>query len=134
MLSVVSNFERIGDLAENIAEYERDLTHYKVHMSDRGTADLKGLAEKVMEMVEMTMGAYANADRSRFAEIEAIEEQIDELQSSLVERHIERLQEGVCEPRGGIIYTDMVSDLERIGDHAMNIAEAIPGAEEPVLA
>jgi phosphate:Na+ symporter len=55
------------------------------------------------------------------------EEQIDQMERKLRKQHIQRLNEGVCTGQSGIVYVDIVSNLERIGDHAVNIAEAVLG-------
>lgn len=132
LYNVVADFERIGDHAENIAEYERDIRDLGVHISDRGMADLRRISDKVIEMLEVTVQAFVNEDKALYEKAQALEDQIDDLQDELIENHIERMKQGICEPRGGIIYTDIVSDLERCGDHAMNIAEYILGSDAPI--
>ncbi|MBQ2147055.1 MAG: PhoU domain-containing protein, partial [Firmicutes bacterium] len=84
-------------------------------------------AEKVEYMVDLSMKCYDKEDRELLAEARAVEEQVDAMQEEKTENHIERLKAEICDPRGGVVYTDMVSDLERISDHATNIAEGILG-------
>ncbi|MBR5642323.1 MAG: Na/Pi cotransporter family protein [Firmicutes bacterium] len=127
MLSVASDLERIGDLAENIAEYAQTAAANRAKFSDGGLQDLGEMAERVEYMVDLSMKAYDKEDRALLEEARTVEDSVDAMQEEKTENHIERLKDNVCEPRSGVIYTDMVSDLERISDHAMNIAEGILG-------
>ena len=127
MLSVASDLERIGDLAENIAEYTQTAASNRAKFSDGGLKDLGEMAERVEYMVDLSMKAYDKEDRGLLEEARTVEDSVDAMQEEKTENHIERLKDNICEPRSGVIYTDMVSDLERIADHAMNIAEGILG-------
>ena len=127
MLSVTSDLERIGDLAENIAEYTQASASNRAKFSDDALRDLGEMAEKVEYMVDLSMKAYDQEDRGLLAEVREVEDSVDDMQEEKTENHIERLKANICDPRGGVIYTDMVSDLERISDHAMNIAEGMLG-------
>ena len=127
MLSVTSDLERIGDLAENIAEYTQASAANRAKFSDDALRDLGEMAERVEYMVDLSMKAYDQEDRDLLAEARDVEDSVDAMQEEKTENHIERLKANICDPRGGVIYTDMVSDLERIADHAMNIAEGMLG-------
>lgn len=127
MLSVTSDLERIGDLAENIAEYTQASASNRAKFSDDALRDLGEMAERVEYMVDLSMKAYDQEDRDLLAEARDVEDSVDDMQEEKTENHIERLKANICDPRGGVIYTDMVSDLERIADHAMNIAEGMLG-------
>ena len=127
MLSVTSDLERIGDLAENIAEYTQASASNRAKFSDDALRDLGEMAERVEYMVDLSMKAYDQEDRDLLAEARDVEDSVDAMQEEKTENHIERLKANICDPRGGVIYTDMVSDLERIADHAMNIAEGMLG-------
>ena len=127
MLSVTSDLERIGDLAENIAEYTQASASNRAKFSDDALRDLGEMAERVEYMVDLSMKAYDQEDRDLLAEAREVEDSVDAMQEEKTENHIERLKANICDPRGGVIYTDMVSDLERIADHAMNIAEGMLG-------
>ena len=127
MLSVTSDLERIGDLAENIAEYTQASASNRAKFSEDALHDLGDMAERVEYMVDLSMKAYDQEDRSLLSEARDVEDSVDAMQEEKTENHIERLKANICDPRGGVIYTDMVSDLERISDHAMNIAEGMLG-------
>ncbi len=132
MFNVLSDFERIADHAENITEYEIEITDNKVHLSDAGIADLRKMAKSSAEAVNTALRCFVHKDMSLYYETERLEQLCDDLNDECVNNHIERLKQGICEPRGGVIYTDMINDLERCADHAMNIAESILGIDAPV--
>jgi phosphate:Na+ symporter len=79
-------------------------------------------------MVDLSVDIFANKRFDLIEQARQIEDEVDDMENKCIEDHINRLKAGDCEPRGGVIYTDLVSDLERISDHALNIAEAILGA------
>lgn len=132
MFNIVADFERIGDHAENISEYTLSILDSRAKISPEGFADLKRIADKVLEMIDVTMKAFETGDKIYLGKAQIIEDQVDELQEELVDHHISRMGEAICDPRGGVIYTDLVSDLERISDHAMNVAESILGEDVPI--
>ena len=92
------------------------------------------MAEKVEYMVDLSMRTYDKEDPELLAEARSVEDQVDAMEEEKTENHIERLKANICDPRGGVVYTDMVSDLERISDHAMNIAEGMLGINASIEA
>jgi len=132
MFNVLSDFERIADHAENIVEYEIEISDNKVHLSDAGIADLRRMAKTSSEAVNTALRCFVHNDMSLYYETERLEQLCDDLNDECVNNHIARLKQGICEPRGGVIFTDMVNDLERSADHAMNIAESILGIDAPI--
>ena len=132
MFNVLSDFERIADHAENIVEYEIEISDNKVKISDAGMADLRRMAKTSAEAVNTALRCFVHKDMSLYYETERLEQLCDDLNDECVNNHIGRLKLGICEPRGGVIYTDMVNDLERCADHAMNIAESILGIDAPI--
>ena len=78
-------------------------------------------------MVELSLDIYEHESFDRLNIASPDEEEVDELQDTMIENHVKRLMAGKCDPRGGIMFTDMVTDLERCADHAINIAYSIEG-------
>ena len=127
MFRVVSNIERIGDHAENIAEYSKQRLNQKITFSDVASEQLRNISEKTLKVVELANSIYDNTSFDLLDEITEKEEEIDELKDHYIEDHIVRLKKDNCKPRAGVIFTDMVTDLERCSDHAINVAFAIKG-------
>ena len=127
MFRVVSNIERIGDHAENIAEYSQMKSSQRIKFSDEAFGQLKDISEKTLKVFKESISIYDNESFDRLDEITNLEEEIDDLKDKYIEDHIVRLKHDNCKPRGGVIFTDMVTDLERCSDHAINIAFAING-------
>lgn len=131
MFSTLSDMERISDHAENIAEYAEILIENdELKFSHTAIEDLKSLKEVVLELLELSLDVYDNGYKSKLPQVKALEEKTDELSGLYTENHIKRLKEGECEPRCGAIFTDMIGDLERSGDHANNIAFSIVPKKE----
>ena len=125
MILAVSNFERISDHAENIIEFADRMKAAKVTMSEIAMGELKTLSGKVMDNLDRAMRTFEEESPELLAETEAKEQEIDDLQEQFIQNHIDRLMVSVCDPLGGVIFADMCTDLERCGDQAMNIAEAL---------
>ncbi len=134
MFHVTSDVERLGDHAENVADYTVQIGGAKLPtlFSEPAIEELHTIADKTMLVVEMAIEAY---DQEKFDMLPAIsdaEEEVDQLQETLIAHHIERLKNDQCDPQGGVIFTDLVTDLERCADHAINIAYAINGEKSTV--
>lgn len=118
----VSDIERMGDHAENLAE----LAQFKVdnHIEFSGTAnkELEGIMEYVTNSVVYALRARENSDMATVIKAREYEEQVDYVEGELREKHIERLAANLCAPRSGVVFLDILSNLERISDHADNIA------------
>ncbi len=125
MILAVSNFERISDHAENIIEFADRMKAAKVTISEIAMGELKTLSGKVMENLDRAMRTFEEESPELLAETEEKEQEIDDLQEQFIQNHIDRLMVSVCDPLGGVIFADMCTDLERCGDQAMNIAEAL---------
>jgi len=128
MFRVLYDMERIGDHAENIAEYTILVSENDMEFSEAAVQELKELSAMVKEMTDLSLHAFENQDTSIMPQIEALEEQVNELTDKFTESHIERLTAEKCEPRSGVVFTDMIIDLERTADHANDIAASVlPG-------
>jgi len=127
MFHVVTDLERVGDHAENIAEYAMLKGEEKAIISPDALLELREMATASLETLEVAIQAYTNYDESLLPRIGPMEQLTDDLAKQCVDNHITRLMSATCDPRGGIIFTDMVADLERVADHATNIAYAIVG-------
>lgn len=119
---VCSDIERIGDHAEDIADVVKYFTEKDVHMSDHAKEDLKGMMDVVNKLMRDSLDMFVTGDMTNMEEVRALEDETDSLELSLQDKHVQRLSEGKCSVRAGIFFSDIVSGIERVGDHAINIA------------
>lgn len=118
----VSDIERISDHCDNLAELGEALIDSDLKFSGNALEDLTEITEKVRESVEWAIKARDENDISAIQRVNTCEEMVDDLEESLREKHIRRLSNHECVPEKGIIYLDILGNLERMADHAKNIA------------
>ncbi|MDX8364218.1 Na/Pi cotransporter family protein [Cytobacillus sp. IB215665] len=127
LMDTVRDIERIGDHFENIVELVDYQLSNKVKMTDLAKADLKEMFELTISTVKEAIQSLEENDKDLAREVVKKEDKIDKMERTLRKKHILRLNEGKCTGQAGIVFVDIVSNLERIGDHAVNIAEAVLG-------
>lgn len=118
----VSDIERIGDHSENIAELAENKKKNKIQFSDKGQKDLGKMYDAVLRALELSLEAREKTSFTAARQAQEAEEKVDELEKDLRDKHIQRLSKGKCMPENGVIFLDLLSNLERIADHADNIA------------
>lgn len=125
LFHVVNDIERIGDHAENIADAARQRQEEHLEFTRKGNKELSEMHAKVMQIVEEALQMFATMDTSYQSEILTLENEIDNMERELQRSHIRRMAKGKCTPQAGVIFTDLITGLERVGDHATNIAFSI---------
>ncbi|MCF0132269.1 MAG: Na/Pi cotransporter family protein, partial [Blautia sp.] len=125
LMLIVSDIERISDHAENIIEYEEQLKSKKASISEIGQSEIRRLADASVEAVRVSFEVFRTQNYAKLAYAEQLEQEVDELQKEIVNSHIQRLMKDACNPAGGVIFTDISTDLERCSDHAINVAFAL---------
>ncbi len=125
MTLVVADIERLSDHAENIVEYEAQVRSGKATLSEDAMTELKQLAQLSLQSVDLCLSIFANEDYDRLQEAEDLEDLVDDTQETIIGNHVKRLMNATCNPMGGVVFTDMATDLERCSDHAINIATAL---------
>ena len=125
MFKVLTDIERVGDHAENIAEYAQAVKDGNLKLSEIALEELKLLGDLTTKQVVRAVKAYENQDNKGLSQIKWFEKEIDKLSIEFVENHMERLKDEKCNPQNGVIFTDMITDLERTADHARNIAFSV---------
>ncbi len=130
LMDTVINLERIGDHIENIMELVDNQIHNKVKFSESALKDLEEMFELTVSTLQQAIHALENDDIEQARAVLKKEIQIDKMERDLRKQHIRRLNENQCTGTAGIVYVDIVSNLERIGDHAVNIADGVIGEEE----
>ena len=130
LFHVVNDIERIGDHAENVADAARQRKEEGVSISKEAQKELGDMLEMVNKIIRYAVEMFAKSDETHMQEIVTLEDQVDEKERELQKKHVERLTKGECSPEAGMIFSDIVSGLERVADHATNIAFAITTEEE----
>ena len=130
LFHVVNDIERIGDHAENVADAARQRKEEGISISKEAQKELGDMLEMVNKIIRYAVEMFAKSDETHMQEIITLEDQVDEKERELQKKHVERLTKGECSPEAGMIFSDIVSGLERVADHATNIAFAITTEEE----
>ena len=124
-LHTLSDFERISDLARNVAESATEMHDKNVRFSDEAQHEMSVLCDATNEIVCLAVKAFVENDMAIARRVEPLEELIDQLCNQIKLNHVERLQQGRCTIRQGFVLDDLLTSLERIGDHCSNIAVAM---------
>ena len=121
----ISDLERIGDYAENIVEYADSLKTNQDKFSDLAASEIENVRSQVNMLYEKVMKAYMTGDLSEWDEINKIEDNIDNMTKEMEVNHIKRLEAGECSVNVGAQYLSLATNIERIGDHYLNVAKAV---------
>ncbi len=124
MHHVIVDYERIGDHANNISGYVQHMRERKMQFSDAAMDEIAPLFLKVLNIVEDAHACMENPKAMPLSSIAEREQEVDDLVDLYENNHIKRLAEGKCSAEIGMLYVEALTDLERISDHALNIAEA----------
>jgi phosphate:Na+ symporter len=125
LMDTVRDIERVGDHMENIVELKDYQIANKVKLSESAMEDLDQMFQLTLATLNQAVESLENDDEVAARAAILKEEEIDKMERKLRKKHIMRLNEGLCEGSAGIVFVDMISNLERIGDHSVNIAEAV---------
>ncbi len=122
ILHSIGDFERISDHALNIKEAAEEMNEKKLQFSDKAQEELAVLQRAIHDILKITMLSFSEEDLQLAAQVEPLEEVIDELNIDIKQRHIKRLRKGKCTIELGFILSDLVTNFERVSDHCSNIA------------
>ena len=121
--TVVSNLERIGDHAMNIAGYAANLKKWKQTFSEEALGEIGRMRDMCLKTID-DIRDFTQGRKDKILEKTAKNEQkIDDMRDDYREKQVARMQKGTCQADTGIIYSEILTDFERIGDHALNIAQ-----------
>lgn len=132
LMNAITDIERVGDHAENISELAQYRIDHEVSFSETAQKELKHIYDMVFMTYRTSLDAIKTVDRSLMEQVEVVEAQVDQLEKEYRKAHISRLNKGLCEPRAGIIFLELISNLERVSDHAMNIAALVDESDYTV--
>ena len=125
MLHAINDFERISDHAKNISESGVELRDKELAFSEEAKNELELIFGAVSEVTELAVRAFTKIDIAAANRIDPLEQVVDDLKDALRDHHIRRLQRGECSTTLGFVFTDILTDLERISDHCSNIAMSV---------
>lgn len=122
---VIIDMERISDRAENIAEYTMTLIDTREKMTPKALEELKRISGKTMELFTKSLEIFESRNLSQLDELESMKKEVDMMQRDYTANHIQRLQDELCRPHTGVVFTNMLASLERIASHSLNIAYSV---------
>ena len=118
----ISDLERVGDHAENLAEAAQYLKEHGLAFSETGIEDLKEISSAAIGAVDHAVAARQDGGMEDIRQVSKLEDRVDTLEEEMRDKHIERLSKNECNPSAGVVFLDILSNLERISDHAYNVA------------
>lgn len=122
LLHTIGDYERIGDHALNICKLAEEMHQKGISFSDKAKKELLVVSSAINEIVDLTVLSFKTNNSDTAAHVEPLEQVIDDLNENLKALHIERLQAGECTIELGFIFTDLLTNFERVSDHCSNIA------------
>ena len=125
LLKAINDFERIGDHSVNLMESAQEIHEKELSFSDAAKQELAVLLSAVSDIVELSFRAFLSNDLTAAMAVEPLEEVVDDLTDAMRSGHIQRLQQGSCSIETGFVWTDLLTSLERVGDHCSNIAGCV---------
>ena len=125
LLRVIGDFERISDHAVNVLESAEEIREKGIRFTEEARREMRILTDAVDECLDLTLSAFLHDDPETAAQVEPLEQVVDQLKEQLRSRHILRLQRGECSIEAGFVWSDLLTNLERVADHCSNIAGCV---------
>ena len=130
LFHVANDIERVGDHAENIADAAVQRKEQNIEFSREAMGEMGRMLDMVNDCYRYSVEMFAHGKDEHMQDIIDLEDRIDDMERELQQAHVERLKRNECTPDAGMIYSDILSGLERIADHAVNIAFSISESEQ----
>ncbi len=130
LFHVVNDIERIGDHAENVADAAKQRMETGISFSKEAQKEMGDMLDMVNTIVRFSVEMFVKGNEEHMEDILRLEDAVDEKERELQRFHVERLTKNECTPEAGMIFSDIISGLERVADHATNIAFSIQNAEK----
>lgn len=130
LLKLLGDFERISDHAVNILESAEEMKNKKLTFSEEAAMEFSVISSAVKEILELSFGAFIENDREKASCVEPLEQVIDDLKENMRTNHVKRMRNGECGIEMGFVWSDILTNFERVSDHCSNIAGCIMDAAE----
>ena len=130
LLKAIGDFERISDHAVNIIESAEEMREKGIVFSDNAKAEMDSLSAATNEIVALSYGAFVENNAEQASFVEPLEQVIDRMKELLRSRHIDRLRVGDCGIEAGFVWSDLITNMERVSDHCSNIAGCVMDTKE----
>lgn len=127
LLRMVNNIERVGDATENLAELTEEMVENKLELAERGMEDYRTMRNKVGRFLEMVITATSERNRDIMEVAQTMEDEIDFMREEMRDDYLTRLRSGVCTVDPGLVFVDMLTNFEKVGDYCYNVAQAVAG-------
>lgn len=124
-MKLIGDYERIADHAVNILESAEEMREKELSFSEQAVKEYKVISSAVAEILDLSYKAFSEKDLPAAHRTEALEQAIDNLKGELRNHHIQRLQKGECTVETGFIWSDLLTDLERVSDHCSNVSACV---------
>ncbi len=124
-MSAANDLERVGDHAENIMQLAEAKVEDRLSFSEHALSEINFIYEKVDAMLKQVVEAFETEDKALARQVIKADDEIDSTEKVLRKNHIDRINKKKCFPASGVVYLDVLSNLERIADHAVNIAQIV---------
>ena len=121
--AIISNLERIGDHATNIAGYAGDMKKWDLKFSDNVLDELEEMKKQCITCLENVKNVDSSDTGRVLSQAEVLEQKTDDMRDKYFKKQMQRLKKGKCNPQSGIVFSEVLTDFERMGDHALNIAQ-----------
>ena len=130
LLKLLGDFERISDHAVNLLESAEEMRDKKIVFSPEAAHDFSIISSAVNEILDLSMEAFINNDRAKAGDVEPLEQVIDEMKENMRTSHVLRMRNGECSMEMGFVWSDILTNFERVSDHCSNIAGCVIDAAE----
>ncbi len=127
LMRMTNNIERIGDSVENIALIIEDIIEDRIVLTSKAIEDINEISSKVIEFLDYVAKSIQSEPDHFMKQAQIMEDDIDYMREEMRQEHIERLRKGNCSNAAGLMFSDMLSNFEKLGDYCYNIAQAVAG-------
>ena len=127
LMHAANDLERIGDHAENLIHLAELKIEDRLPFSEQALTELQEMYKKVDQMIGAAITAFANNDQALAKQVIEEDDVVDTMEAELRKSHVTRINDKICFPPSGVIFLDIISNLERIADHATNFAQVVQG-------